>query len=315
MSNIRIGLIGGTGLGQALDAEDGQRHEVDTPFGKPSSPIITNKWAGVDIAILQRHGEGHMLDPTEVPYRANIFALKQLGVTHIVASGATGSLREHVQPRDLVIADQVIDKTHKRPSTFFEGVAVHVEFSEPFCPVMRQWLLDAAADLGPIVPRQVFGGAAPQPGDRPSDADLVIHDGGTYVCMEGPQFSTRAESHMHRAWGGDLIGMTCMPEAKLAREAEIAYALVGLPTDYDCWRPHDPDVALQQLLSEIMGNLSAATDNAIRLIKHALQHCDELRQTPSPAHDALRLAIWSDRSQIDPGLVKRLEPLWGAYFG
>jgi len=293
MSNIKIGLIGGSGLGEALGAEDGQPVSLDTPFGKPSSDIVETNWNGVDVAILQRHGPGHVFNPTQVPYRANIFALKMLGVTHIVASGATGSLREQIHPGELVIADQVIDKTSRRASTFFDCAAVHVEFAEPFCPVMRQWLLDAAGGMN----------------------EVNVHKRGTYICMEGPAFSTKAESEMHRQWGGDLIGMTCMPEAKLAREAEIAYALVALPTDYDCWKPHDANVPVQQLLEEIIGNLNQATHNSVALIKAALAKVDALRQTPSPAHNALKLAIWSDKSRIAPHDIRRLEPLWGAYFG
>ncbi len=290
--NIKIGLIGGTGLGDALGAEQGEQRILDTPFGRPSSPIIITRWHDVDMAIIQRHGPGHLFNPSRVPYRANIFALKKLGVTHIVASGAVGSLRENLKPTDLVIPDQVIDKTHRRDNTFYDHGAVHVEFAEPFCPVMRRWLLAAT--------RQLDG--------------VDVHDGGTYVCMEGPAFSTRAESNMHRHWGGDLIGMTCMPEAKLAREAEIAYALIALPTDYDCWRPHDPDVTAQQLLEEIIGNLNQATDNSVRLIKSALGDVAPLHDTPSPAHDALRLAIWSNKQQIGDEQVQRLDALWGRYF-
>ncbi len=292
MAEIKIGLIGGTGLGEALGAEDGEKVDVQTPFGPTSSPVITANWQGVDVAIIQRHGPGHVLNPSQVPYRANIFALKSIGVTHIVASGATGSLREQIKPTDLVIADQVIDKTHKRDNTFFEKAAVHIEFAEPFCPVMRKWLLDAA---GPL-------------------EGMTVHDGGCYVCMEGPQFSTRAESHMHRAWGGDLIGMTCMPEAKLAREAEIAYALLALPTDYDCWRPHEPHVDIKALLDEIMGNLQQASANSVKLIKAALSDISALRDNPCPAHEALKLGIWSDKSKIDRQEIDKLRPIWGHYF-
>jgi len=290
--SIKIGLIGGSGLGEALGAEDGQRRAIDTPFGNPSSDLIESNWNGIDIAILQRHGEGHVLSPTQVPYRANIYALKAAGCTHVVASGATGSLREHIAPGDIVIADQVIDKTTKRPNTFYERAAVHVEFSEPFCPVTRKWLLNASASL----------------------ADVNVHAEGTYVCMEGPAFSTRAESEMHRQWGGDLIGMTCMPEAKLAREAELAYALIGLPTDYDCWKPHEANVEPQKLLEEIIGNLNAAVEMSVNLLKAALADVSMLEQAPSPAHDALKLAIWSAKSDIDPAEVKRLDVLWGHYF-
>jgi len=291
---IRIGIIGGTGLAEALGAEGGESREMDTPFGKPSAPIKLTQWEGVDIAILKRHGDGHIYNPGAVPYRANIYALKQLGVTHILASGATGSLQEPMVPGHLVIADQVIDKTWKRANTFYEHVAGHVEFSEPFCPVMRRWLLAAATALG--------------------DERTEVHDGGTYVCMEGPQFSTRAESQMHRQWGGDLIGMTVMPEAKLAREAEIAYALIAMPTDYDCWRPADPDVPQHELLKEIIGNLKHASANNIKLMKAALKDVSTLKTQRSPAHDALALGIWTDKSRIDPAEVERLRPLWRRYF-
>ncbi|MEX2670563.1 MAG: S-methyl-5'-thioadenosine phosphorylase [Phycisphaeraceae bacterium] len=289
---LRIGLIGGSGLGEALAAESGEDHEMETPFGRPSAPITLTQWEGVDVAILQRHGLGHRFSPSQIPYRANLYALKALGCTHVLASGATGSLQEHIRPRDLVVADQVIDKTWTRANTFYEHAAVHVEFAEPFCPIMRQWLLDAAFTLGKQAPK--------------------VHDGGTYVCMEGPAFSTRAESEMHRAWGGDLIGMTAMPEAKLAREAELPYALLALPTDYDCWRPHDTSDP-HALLTEIIGNLQDATANAIRLIKAALTDTAGLQQ-PCPAHEALKQAIWTDRKAISPDEIDRLHTLWGRHF-
>lgn len=293
---VKIAIIGGTGLGEALCGQDGHVREIQTPFGSPSSPLLLSKWGDLEIIILQRHGPGHLLNPSQVPYRANLFALKTLGVTHILASGATGSLQEQIAPGDLVIVDQVIDKTYRRVNTFFEAAAVHVEFAEPFCPLMRSWLLKAANVL------------------REGGREVKVHDRGTYVCMEGPAFSTRAESLMHRGWGGDLIGMTAMPEAKLAREAEIAYALVGLPTDYDCWRPHDPHTSPQALLKEIQGNLQNATTNSIALIKAALADVSLLRASPSPAHSALTMAIWSDKSSISSAELERLEVLWGRYF-
>lgn len=291
---IRIGIIGGSGLGQALGTEAGETREVQTPFGKPSSPITLANWQGNQVAILQRHGLGHTLNPSAVPYRANIYAMKSLGVTHILASGATGSLREEIAPGDLVIIDQLIDKTYKRANTFYEHAAVHVEFAEPFCPVMRKWLCEAAKRL----------------------KGVKVHEQGTYIVMEGPAFSTKAESNMHRSggWGCDLIGMTAMPEAKLAREAEIAYAMIAMPTDYDCWRPHTPGVTSQNLLEEIIGNLQRATAANIALMKQALQDTTALQTTPSPAHSALALGIWSDKSKIDPAEVKRLDVLWGKYF-
>ncbi len=294
--DLRIGIIGGTGLGEALadgmDADELQTHDLVTPFGTPSAPIVTGCFCDVAIALLQRHGEGHVLNPKAIPARANVFALKSLGCTHILASGATGSLREEISPGDLVICDQLIDKTDGRPRTFYERGAVHVEFAEPFCPVMRQWLLHAAKKCN----------------------DTTVHERGTYVCMEGPSFSTKAESNLHRQWGGDLIGMTALPEARLAREAEIAYALIALPTDYDAWRPREATTDQASLLDEIIANLNRATQASIELIKAALSDVSILREQPSPAHDALRLAIWSDKSQIDPAQVQRLAVLWGRYF-
>lgn len=298
MSELRVGLIGGTGLGDALGLEhSGHRHEIDTPFGRPSDAIVEGEWAGVPLLVLARHGPGHLLNPSQVPYRANIFALKQLGCTHILASGAVGSLREEYKPKQLVIPDQIIDRTSKRPGTFFEKAAVHVEFAEPFCPVLRQIFREAGE----------------------------VHDGGCYVAMEGPAFSTRSESLMHRLWGGDLIGMTAMPEAKLAREAEIPYALVALVTDYDCWRQKPPlaDAKEQQekvdphlLLKEILGNLKTATENAVALMRRAVEIMGQRREQlqQCPASRALELAIWSDKSRIAADEVERLKPIWGRYF-
>ena len=287
----KVGIIGGSGLGDALGAEiNGREETVDTPFGDPSSPIVELELHGTDVAVLQRHGIGHMIPPGKVNYRANLYAMKMVGCTHIIASGAVGSLREDVEPKHLVIADQVIDKTFRRMPTFFDDLAVHLEFSSPFCPILRKHLLSC------------------------SDAvDTVVHSGGTYVCMEGPAFSTRAESEMHRSWGGDLIGMTVMPEAKLAREAEMSYALVALPSDYDCWRPAPDDLDKHELLKEIIGTPQAATANAIALIKRALETFPAISETPSPAHNALEMAIWSDKAKIPAETKEKLKLLIGRY--
>jgi 5'-methylthioadenosine phosphorylase len=362
MRQAQVGIIGGTGLGDALAKEMGQpqrdpeprrdRKEaycegavlVDTPFGPPSSPPILANWEGVDVAFLARHGPGHRFNPSTVPYRANIWALKELGVSAIIASGAVGSLRERIKPGHLVLCDQVIDKTFRRPATFFdEGIVAHVECADPFCPRLRALLAEAGKRV-----------------------DTTVHERGTYVCMEGPQFSTRAESHMHRAWGGDMVGMTCMPEAKLAREAEICYAMIGLPTDYDCWRlagstsvvdashgveparttanggsapAEDKSRNQDALLEEILANLRRATDNAVALIHEPLKllkpeprasaRADgsepmasaraEQSSTPQAplvscaCHDSLKLAIWSDLSAVDPAILERLDPLIGRY--
>ncbi len=291
MRQAQVGIIGGTGLGDTLlQQAGGEIVHVETPFGSPSSNPVVAKWEGVDVAFIARHGDGHRFNPSSVPYRANIWALKQLGVTAVIASGATGSLREDIEPGELVICDQVIDKTSGRTSTFFdEGAVAHVVFTDPFCANLRSLLIKAGEGL-----------------------DANVHHTGTYVCMEGPQFSTRAESNMHRQWGGDLIGMTCMPEAKLAREAELCYALVALPTDYDCWRRVDPSVAADDLLAEIMGNLQRASDNAIVLMRRALGLIADLPDDCT-CRNALKRALWTDPSRIAPTIRKRLEPLIGRY--
>jgi len=292
----RIGIIGGSGVGAALrnamHPGDLEFHEIATPFGPTSAPILTGTYEGTPIAILERHGAGHVLNPAFVPYRANIFAMKTLECSHIVASGACGSLSDQFAPGHLVMCDQLIDRTEGRERSFYDSAAVHVEFAEPFCPVTRQWLFDAAARTG---------------------LDDV-HERGTYICIQGPSFSTRAESKMYRLWGADVVGMTAMPEARLAREAELAYALVALPTDYDCWRPRPESADQASLLDEIRGNLERAVEASITLIKAALTDTSTLASAPSPAHDALELAIWSDRSAIDPEYVDRLRALWGRHW-
>jgi 5'-methylthioadenosine phosphorylase len=303
MNEMTVGLIGGTGLGEALGAEGGNRHDVETPFGKPSDAIVETQWAGTRVLLLSRHRPGHLLNPSQINYRANIFALKQLGCTHLLASGAVGSLRDEFRPRDLVVPDQIIDRTTRRAATFFENAAVHVEFAEPFDLTLRQVILEAAS-LNP--------------------APFQSHNRGCYVCMEGPAFSTRAESLMHRLWGGDLIGMTAMPEAKLAREAEIPYALLALVTDYDCWRAKSASTELSeqqkvdpnQLLKEIQGNLKAASEAAATVMRKTVEVMATQRErlTACPALHALELGIWSDKSRIDRSEVQKLRPLWGKYF-
>jgi len=283
-----LGIIGGTGLGKALGALGGTPTKLDTPFGPPSGPILLTTLDGVKVAVVARHGEGHVYNPSQVPSRANIFALKLLGVTHVVASAAVGSLHEDVRPRELVIPDQVIDKTYRRAGTFFEELAVHVEFAVPFCPTLRSTLLALSSNT-------------------------KVHPRGTYVCMEGPQFSTRAESELHRSWGADLIGMTLMPEAKLAREAELCYAAVCLPTDYDCWRPTPDDLDKHALLREIEGNLQAATAAAMALIRLAVPAVRALGPTDCHCQSALAQAIWTERSCIPEQVRTRLRPLLGRY--
>ncbi len=294
MSEHVLGIIGGTGIGEGFAQRAGaERVEVDTPFGKPSGAILRARVEGVDCLFLSRHGEGHLLNPSTVPYRANIYALKSLGATQVIATGATGSLREEVSPGDLVVCDQVIDKTHQRVSTFFdEGMVAHVELSEPFCGRLRGVLLAAGKTV-----------------------DGRVHDGGTYVCMEGPQFSTRAESLLHRSWGADLIGMTVMPEAKLAREAEMCYALVALPTDYDCWRPHDAGTDRGALLREIMSNMRRASGAATALIERVIRDIGAAGAVQCDCHDALELALWSNKDLVKPEAMEKLGVLVSRYLG
>lgn len=285
-----VGIIGGSGLGEALVQLGGTPVDVCTPFGQPSASPILAECEGVRVAFLSRHGAGHRFNPSSVPYRANVWALRQLGCQAVIASGATGSLREDIEPGHLVICDQVIDRTSARPGTFFDnGLVAHVELADPFCPALRRLLIDASTDV-----------------------DTPVHHAGTYVCMEGPQFSTRAESHMHRQWGGDLIGMTAMPEAKLAREAELCYALVALPTDYDCWRPHDQSRPAHDLLQEIIGNLQSASASALALIRAALRRWPHWRDACS-CGEALRFAVWTDKRHVPGDVRDRLDLLIDRY--
>ncbi len=290
----RIGIIGGSGLGEELlSSGQGQAVEIQTPFGPPSAPPILAEWQGIPVAILARHGPGHCFNPTQVPYRANIFAMKVLGCRWILASGAVGSLDDAVEPRALVLVDQAIDRTVHRPRTFFEEAAVHVDFADPICPELREIVVQASDEL---------------------ENDIKIHRQGTYVCMEGPAFSTRAESLLHKSWGGDVIGMTLMPEAKLAREAEIAYASIALVTDFDCWRPHPPGKPLGELLKEIISHLHSASDSAQELIRAAIPRIWAARDREFASQRSLALGIWSDKSRITPEVKLKLAPLWGRYF-
>jgi 5'-methylthioadenosine phosphorylase len=290
MTEQLIGIIGGTGLGDALAERivDAELHDIDTPFGKPSEAILVGRFGKRKIAFLSRHGEGHKLPPSEVPFAANIFALKKLGVHTVISSGAVGSLVEQIAPGNLVVVDQFIDKTFRRISSFFGGYgAVHCEMAEPTCGRLREMLIDTAKGI-----------------------DVTTHPKGTYVCMEGPQFSTRAESLMHKAWGGDLIGMTAMPEAKLAREAQICYALIALASDYDCWKPHEEGKNKQTLLKEIIGNLQAATNNCLELINAVLSSEHELAGENCHCRKSLELAVWTDQAQIKPEDKEKLKVLF-----
>jgi 5'-methylthioadenosine phosphorylase len=284
-----IGLIGGSGLGDVFERQLTNVHkvEVKTPFGMPSDKIVIGDFAGRKLAFVNRHGAGHKLNPSIVPFAANIYALKKIGVTTVIATTAVGSLTAKMKPKDLIIVDQFIDKTFKRKNTFFDGIAaVHCEMAKPCCERLRKVVADVSKSV-----------------------KATVHKSGTYVCMEGPQFSTRAESLMHQKWGGHLIGMTAMPEAKLAREAQMCYVLISMVSDYDCWRPQKKNAAPQELLKEIIGNLNDATANTIKLIDAVLRSkkifCDETCH----CRKSLDLAIWTPSEYISKKYAETLKIL------
>jgi len=231
-----LGVIGGSGLYEIAGLEDARRVDLDTPFGAPSDAFVFGRLAGHDVAFLPRHGVGHRLLPSEINFRANIYGMKSMGADAILSISAVGSLREQIVPGQVVVPDQFIDRTRGRISTFFgEGIVAHVGFADPFCPILSRLLADSAREAG-----------------------ATVHQGGTYVCMEGPQFSTRAESELYRGWGGDVIGMTNLQEAKLAREAEICFATLAMATDYDCWRSIGESVVIEDVLKVLAANSDMA---------------------------------------------------------
>jgi len=263
MPQAKIGVIGGTGLYDIKGMTDIEEVDIDTPFGKPSDTIVIGRLEGVGIAFLPRHGKGHRISPTEIPSRANIYALKSLGVEHIIAICSAGSFKKELEPGHLLIPDQLIDRTRSRVSSFFsDGIVAHVPFADPFCPALSQVLFESAQEVG-----------------------ASVHQGGTCVVMEGPAFSTRAESRLYRSWGADIIGMTALPEAKLAREAEICYAIIGCITDYDSWWQHAEAITIDVILSTIRQNI----DTAKRIIKLAVTKIPDGRNCACAT--ALKMAI------------------------
>ena len=283
--SVSIGIIGGSGLYDMAELVDREERTIATPFGDPSGPYLIGTLGGRRVAFLARHGAGHRILPSELNFRANIFGFKVLGAQWILSASAVGSLREELKPLDIVVPDQFLDRTRGRISTFFgRGLAAHVGFAHPLCPSLSAIAYESGRKVG-----------------------AAIHKGGTYVCMEGPQFSTLAESTLYRAWGMDIIGMTNLQEAKLAREAEICYATVALVTDYDCWHPDHDHVTVEM----IIGNLQQNASTAQHIIAEAVARLP-VERTCECAH-ALATAIIT-RPDLIPDQVKRdLEPIIGKY--
>jgi len=280
-----IGVIGGSGLYKMDGLERMREVEVQTPFGKPSGKLVRGRLANVEMVFLPRHGLGHRWLPTEVNFRANTFAMKKMGVERIISVSAVGSLREEIAPGHVVIPDQFIDRTTQRPSTFFgRGLVAHVSLADPFCKDLSGVLASAANSEG-----------------------ANVHAGGTYLCMEGPQFSTRAESHLYRSWGAHVIGMTNLQEAKLAREAEICFATLALATDYDCWNESAGDVEIDHVLAVLKQNV----DLAQRTIRRAVTQLSSARSCACAS--ALKDAIITERARIPKKLRAELRPLIGKY--
>ena len=283
--SVKIGIIGGSGLYDMAELTDREEKTLATPFGDPSGPYVLATLRGKRVAFLARHGKGHRLNPSELNYRANIFGMKMLGVEWIMSASAVGSLQEQYAPKDLVFPDQFIDRTRGRISTFFgRGIVVHVGFAHPICSTLAGVAVAAGKTVG-----------------------ATVHEGGTYVCMEGPQFSTLAESRLYRSWGAEIIGMTNLQEAKLAREAEICYTTIALVTDYDCWHPDHDAVTVDMVIATLLENAKTAQ----QLIAEAVQHVPATRTCG--CKDALKSAIITRPDAIPAAVKKELEPIIGKY--
>jgi 5'-methylthioadenosine phosphorylase len=285
VAEARVGIVAGSGFYEMEGLTDTEEISIKTPFGEPSDAIIVGNLEGVRVAFLPRHGRGHCISPTEIPVRANIYALKTLGVERIISVAAVGSLNEKIKPLDLVVPDQIIDRTRNRTSTFFTGGIVgHIMFAEPYCTDTSRILLESARDM-----------------------NITVHEGGTYLAMEGPQFSTKAESNLYRSWGADIIGMTSLPEAKLAREAEICYASLSFVTDYDCWYDAEETVTIEMILD----NLRKDINTAKKIVRKAVALFPESRDCVC-AH-ALENSIITAPGLISPQVKKDLAPIIGKY--
>jgi 5'-methylthioadenosine phosphorylase len=289
MVQAKIGIIGGSGLYKMEALKDVEEVFLDTPFGTPSDALIVGTLEGTRVAFLARHGRNHHLMPSELPFRANIHAMKQVGVEYLISASAVGSLKEEAKPLDMVVPDQFIDRTKNRISTFFgDGIVAHIAFGDPVCHQLAGVLADAVASL-----------------ELP---DVTLHRGGTYVCMEGPAFSTKAESHLYRSWGATIIGMTNLPEAKLAREAEIAYATLALVTDYDCWHPDHDSVTVEMVIA----NLHRNATNAQKVIQETVRRLTE-NPPASEAHSALKYAILTQLDKVPAATKEKLGLLLQKY--
>jgi 5'-methylthioadenosine phosphorylase len=281
-----IGLIGGSGLYALAGLEDAREVRVETPFGPPSDTLVVGRLEGRPVVFLARHGRDHRILPGEINYRANVYAMKAAGVTRILSASAVGSMKETIHPRSVVLPDQFIDRTRGRIATFFgDGIAAHIGFADPICPEARRVLLESARASG-----------------------AIAHDGGTYLCMEGPAFSTRAESRLYRTFGVDVIGMTNLTEAKLAREAEICYATLALVTDYDCWHEEEEDVTVGAVLENLRANAQLAADTLRRAVVTM-----PARGTACGCGEALRHAVITPRPAIAPEPRRRLGVLLDKY--
>jgi 5'-methylthioadenosine phosphorylase len=283
MQKTLIGVLGGSGLYNMEALKNATEQDIDTPFGKPSDVIVTGQIEGINVAFLARHGRGHRLIPSEVPYRANIYALKKMGVKYLISLSAVGSLSEEMKPLDMVLPDQFIDLTKRRESTFFgAGAVAHASLAQPVCP-----------KLSDVLARAI--------GQTKMPANFTLHRGGTYVCIEGPQFSTLAESQWYRSMGAKVIGMTNMPEAKLAMEAQMAYATLAMVTDYDCWHPHEEAVTADTAIANLMKNASYAQQIAAAAVRIL-----GAEQPVSAAHTALKMSLITQPGDMAPEVLERL---------
>ena len=293
LSRARLGILGGSGLYAMEGLEDVQELTVDTPYGPTSDALRLGRIGELEVVFLARHGRHHSHTPTEVPYRANIWALRSLGVRWILSLSAVGSLQEQFRPLDMLVPDQFIDRTHQRPLTLFgEGLVAHVTLGDPFCSVLSRLLADVGESLMP--------------------AGRQLHRGGTYLCMEGPAFSTRAESELYRSWGCAVIGMTNHTEARLAREAEIAYATLAMVTDYDCWHQEHASVTVEMVIENLHANATLAQ----QIVRMAAERVAAQRPG-SAAHHALRHALMTPKEQVPAATRRRVnlftEPYWGPF--